>query len=330
LCYCRCGMPKQTRVHFWTRRRKSKDNQPADGVRRKKWHERTSVTLSVAAVLVFIGFGFIHIITGVISTLDLPFELPFDIIRKESFGYSETFVDAAKIRALPYLAAKIRYPLGCEALQRAGHMESGKVFETRMMNDLRQAMRKWQAQFNASLDKPPLGTGQRQPLDKLRGQTEVVATNPEDPNACNSRGIVDARAGRYEAAISNFTRTQQRDVTFTDAWYNRALVYLAIGQLGRAVSDFTKVIEIEPNLAEGYIERGIIYMGMNQYDEAISDFTRVIEIDPTLSEVYFRRSLVCYAKGEYDKAWEDVERIQSLGLSVPPHFLRLLRIVSSD
>jgi len=279
----------------------------------------------VAAVFVFIGFGFIHIITGVISTLDLPFELPFDIVRKESFGYSETFVDAAKIKALPYRAAKLKYPLGCKALQRAGHMESGKVFETRMINDLRQAMRKWQVQFEASLNK-----SQQQPLDKLRGQIEVMAMSPEDPNACNSRGIAAAREGRYEAAISNFTRAQQRDVTCTDAWYNRALVYLAIGQLGRAVSDFTKVIEIEPNLTEGYIDRGIIYMDMSQYDEAISDFTLALEIDPTLSEVYFRRSLVCYGKGQYDRAWEDVEKIKNLGLSVPPDFLRLLRVVSSN
>jgi len=315
-------MAKQTRAHFWKRRRKGKE--------KKKWHERTSVTLSVAAVLVFIGFGFIHIITGVISSLDLPFELPFDVVRKESFGYNETFVDAGKIRTLPYLAAKIKYPLGCKALQRAGHMESGKVFETRMINDLKQAMKKWQAQFDASLNKPPLGAGQQQPFDKLRGQTAVAATSPEDPNACNSRGIAAARASQYEAALSNFTRAQQRDGAFADAWYNRALVYLAIGQLGQAISDFTKVVEIEPSFTEVYIDRGLIYMGMNQYDEAISDFTSAVELDPTLSEVYFRRSLVCYAKGEYDKAWEDVERIQSLGLSVPQGFLGLLRIVSGD
>ncbi len=279
----------------------------------------------MTAVLVFIGFGFIHIITGVISSLDLPFELPFDIVRKESFGYSETFVDAAKIRELPYLAAKLRYPLGCKALQRAGHMESGKVFETRMINDLRQAMKKWQAQFDASLDKP-----QQQSFDKLREQTAVITESPEEPNACNSRGIAAARSSQYEAAISNFTRAQQRDVTFSDAWYNRALVYLAIGQLGQAISDFTKVIELEPESPEGYINRGLIYMGMNQYDEAISDFTSAIEINPTLSDVYFRRSLVCYAKGQYDRAWGDVEKIQSLGLSIPPDFLRLLRIVSSN
>ncbi len=318
-------MSEQTRAYFWTRRRKSKEHPKGDGLRKKKWHERTSVTLSVAAVLVFIGFGFIHIITGVTSSFDLPFELPFDIVRKESFSYSETFVNAAKIRKLPYLAAKLRYPLGCKALQRGGHMESGKVFETRMMNDLSQAMKKWQAQFEASLNKP-----QQQPFDKLRGQAEVTATNPEDPNACNSRGIAAAKAGQYEAAISNFTRAQQRDMTFADAWYNRAIVYLAIGQLGQAISDFTKLIEAEPQSVEGYINRGLIYMGMNRYDEAISDFTRAIEIDPTLSEVFFRRSLVCYAKGQYDRAWEDVEKIRDLGLSVPPDFLRLLRIVSSN
>ena len=53
--------------------------------KQKKWHERTSVTLCVAAGLVIVGFGFIHVITGVVS----PYDLPFDVVLKESFGYRE-------------------------------------------------------------------------------------------------------------------------------------------------------------------------------------------------------------------------------------------------
>ena len=81
--------------------------------KRKKWHERTSVTLCIAAGLIIIGFGFIHVITGVVS----PYDLPFDIVLKESFGYRETFINAEKIIALPYSAAKIKYPISCKALQ---------------------------------------------------------------------------------------------------------------------------------------------------------------------------------------------------------------------
>src|SRR4030042_4014780 len=115
----------------------------------RKWHERTSLTLCIAAGLIFVAFGFIHVITGVVS----PYELPFDIVLKESFGYRETFINTRKILALPYTAAKIKYPIGCKALQSRNYIESGSVFETRMTRHLRENMKTWQGGFEKGLDK---------------------------------------------------------------------------------------------------------------------------------------------------------------------------------
>jgi len=203
----------------------------------KKWHERTSVTLCVAAGLIIVGFGFIHVITGVLS----PYDLPFDIVLKESFGYRETFINARKIIALPYTAAKIKYPLSYKALQSRNYIESGSVFETKMTRHFRENMKTWQAEFERALNKP-----ERQWQDKLLGQTPGIEVDPEDPNAYNNRGIVSAREGLYEGAIAQFTRAFQRNPVFAEAYYNRGLVDLAIGQLGQAISDFTKAVEIKP------------------------------------------------------------------------------------
>jgi tetratricopeptide (TPR) repeat protein len=285
----------------------------------RKWHERTSVTLCVAAGLIIVGFGFIHIITGVVS----PYDLPFDIVLKESFGYRETFINAEKIISLPYTAAKIKYPLGLKTLQSRNYIESGSVFETRMTRHLRENMKKWQTEFERTLKKPG-----RQWQDKLLGHASGIEMDPEDPNACNNRGIASAREGQYEAAIAQFTRAFQRNPVFAEAYYNRGLVDLAIGQLGQAISDFTKAVEIKPQFIEGYERRGQIYVEMGQYEQAISDFTKVIENNPDSAETYFRRSLACYANGWYDKARQDVHKIQSLGLSVPPEFLTFLRTAS--
>lgn len=287
--------------------------------RPKKWYEKTSVTLCIAAGLAIIGLGFIHIITGVVS----PFELPCDIVRRESFGYSEIIVDARKIKAMPYIAAKIKYPLGCKALQRKNYLESGKVFETRMAGQLTQYMKKWQAEFDRAIDKP-----QQQWQDKLLGSTDISQNDPEDANSYNGRGIASAKSGQYETAIANFTRAFQRDPMFAEAYFNRAHVYVAIGQMGRGISDFGKAVEIRPRFAEGYIERGLIHADMNQYDQAISDFTKVIEIDPTCAEAYFRRAVVSCATGKYGRAWADVHKIQSMELSVPAGFLTYLRDAS--
>jgi tetratricopeptide (TPR) repeat protein len=285
----------------------------------KKWHERTSVTLCIAAALAVIGLGFIHIITGVVS----PFELPFDVAFKESFGYRETFVNARKIQEIPYTAAKLKYPLGCRALQRKNYLESGKVFETAMASQLKQNMKQWQAEFETTLGKP-----RQRWQDRLEGQMDVPEMDPEDANACNNRGIVSARMAQYETAISNFTRALQRNPVFAEAYFNRGHVYVAIGQLARGISDFGKAVEIKRRLAPAYVDRGIIYAAMNQYNEAVSDFSKAVEIDPALVEVYLRRSIVCCAKGEYGQAWADVHKIESTGLSVPTGYLVHLRAAS--
>ena len=287
--------------------------------KRKKWYERTTITLCVAVGLLTIGFGFIHVIVGVVS----PYNLPFDIVLKESFGYSETFVDAEKIKSLPYYAARIEYPLGCKALQRNNYMEFGNAFEAKMTRRLREDFDQWQKAFDGTLQ-----STESRWQEHLQGRPQVGRIDPEDPNAYNNRGIAAAREGQYETALAQFARAFQRDPVFAEAYYNRGLVSVAIGLLGQGVSDFGKVIEIKPEDSRGYNKRGSLYFAMKQYDEAISDFTKSVELDPTSAHALFRRSLAYYAKGDYDRAWEDVLEIQNLGLPIPPEYLKVLRIVS--
>lgn len=285
----------------------------------RRWHERTLVTLCVAAGLVLVAFRFVHVITGVVS----PLGLPLDFAWKQSFGYRETFIDAGTIQALPYLAAKIRCPLGCEVLQRRGYLPSGRGFEARWVGRRREDMRRWQAQFAGSLGGPP-----RPWQDRLRGESVVPPGAAGDAGACNHKGIALVQEGRYEEAIAQFSRAIQRNPEFVDACHNRALVYLAIGNLGPAVSDFGRVIEIVPQAAEGYADRGRLHLEMSRYDEAVSDFERVIELDSRHAEAHFLRALASYAKGQCDRAWESVERLQRLGCAVPAGFVTALHDAS--
>jgi regulator of sirC expression with transglutaminase-like and TPR domain len=283
--------------------------------RPRRWHERTSVTLSVAAAMVVLALGFVHIITGVVS----PLNLPFDIMWKESFGYRETFVNAPRIQALPYLAAKIKYPLGCKALQRRDYLPSGREFEARQMGRQRENLSRWQSEFERSL--PPSQVSWQDPL-------QGAPAAPEDPNAANQKGIAFADEGRYEAAIAQFTRAIQRNPAFVEAWANRARVYIAIGNLGQAVSDFSQIVEIRPECVEARRQCGRLHLAMSRYDEAISDFEKIVELDPRHAEAHFLLALACYAKGQYARAWECLDRLQALGRGGPTGFVVALHEAS--
>jgi Flp pilus assembly protein TadD len=281
-----------------------------------KWHERTSVTLCVAGVLAIIALGFIHVIVGV----EGPYNVPFDIVRRESFGYREMLVDAGKIRTLPYVAAKTRYPLGCQVLQLKGYLPSSPTFETRMVHELREAMDRWYAEFEVAT-----GRMQRPWHDRLQEPAEAADAGTHNAAAYNSRGVTCARQGRYGAALSEFSAAIKKNPALAEAYHNRALVYVALGNLGQAASDFSQVIEIRPASVDACIGRGLIHVTRERYDEAIADFTKAIEIDPTCVEAYVRRGMIRYAKGENQEAWEDVHKLQSLGAPAPPGFLEALR-----
>ncbi|MBN2181577.1 MAG: tetratricopeptide repeat protein [Sedimentisphaerales bacterium] len=287
------------------------------GKKQKRWHERTSVTLCVAAILILIGFGFIHIVTGVMSSYCLPFVVTY----KKSFGYRETFVDAEKITSIPYVIAKKKYPIGCKVLQRLEYMESGDVFETVMVEQLREAMRIWQAEFEEALNEQP-----KQWYDEFRKSNEVTEEN--NAEVLNDNGIAAALEGRYETAISEFTRALRKNPVYIDAYFNRGLVYTTIGQSGSAISDFTQIVEIDTEFVEAYAHRGRLYVTSGRYDEAVADCTKLLEFKPDYIEIYFMRALVFFAQGLYDKAWSDVHKIQNMELSIPSGFLKNLRRAS--
>ena len=95
----------------------------------KRWRQAAVVALLAASVTVFIGLGFIHVING--SNLSHP-----NIVKKEAFGYSETFVNIDKITGMPWLFARSRHPIGCRILQDNGYIESNESFLQRVGVDI--------------------------------------------------------------------------------------------------------------------------------------------------------------------------------------------------
>jgi len=277
------------------------------------------VTLCVAAALVVIAFGFIHVITGVVS----PYELPFDIVAKSHFGYRETWVRAQRIQVLPYLVAARKYPRGVQALQRAGYLPSGPEFEARVMAEQRENMQHWQAEFEATL-----GRSEGRWQDQLQAQEPTPPPDPQDALACNLRGVACAKQGDYQGAIAEFTRALRRDPTCVDALRNRALVYAALGNLGPAASDLAQVVELRPTSVEAYVRQARLHAAINEQDEAVANLTRAIEIAPRCAEAYFQRCLVHYARGAYEEAMDDARQVQNLHLPVPAGLLEALRTAS--
>jgi len=60
------------------------------------------------------------------------------ITSRESFGFSETFINVDKITGMPWISAKSQYPLGCLILAREGIIESDAQLKNRTRREVQQ------------------------------------------------------------------------------------------------------------------------------------------------------------------------------------------------
>ena len=104
-------------------------------IQRRKWRGKIcAALLLIAATLLTSGLGFVHVIGG--SNLD-----SWRIVRKGSFGYSETFINIDKVTGMPWVFAKSKYPIGCKVLQEKGHIETDEAFDRRIKRQYAQLHR---------------------------------------------------------------------------------------------------------------------------------------------------------------------------------------------
>lgn len=109
---------------------------------------------------------------------------------------------------------------------------------------------------------------------------------------------------------------------------NKGVEYGKKGKYDEAISEFTKAIELEPELAQLYYNRGNAYTKKGSYDEAILDYTRAVELKSDFTDAYNNRAVAYYYKKEYDKARGDVKKVEQLGGKCPSSFLEALKEAS--
>lgn len=102
------------------------------------------VMLAVSSIFVF--FGFVHIVSGSDYHRSA-------IVQKLSFGFSETFINADHIKALPYIAATFQFPLSILALQRVGYLETDQERATRIEAKNKAALARIQAESEEQIRK---------------------------------------------------------------------------------------------------------------------------------------------------------------------------------
>lgn len=149
-------------------------------------------------------------------------------------------------------------------------------------------------------------------IDKAQGSAQnlnslnqVVANQPNNPDAYNTRGLAYGQSGQYRNAIADFTRAISLKRTFYQAYYNRGLAFAATGSTDDALRDYNASLKINAKYDSAYIARGNLYRLNGQTAQAMRDFDRAIKLNTSNPRAYFNRAMIHQSRGAHDNAIAD-------------------------
>jgi serine/threonine protein kinase/tetratricopeptide (TPR) repeat protein len=205
-------------------------------------------------------------------------------------------------------ALRLRGASGAESLNpaAAGPYFGGLYYLRRDRRSFEQAIPLFQeaARLDARSVLPPAGLAEaqilkyqavadRQWLDEAqRSLAAAQSLNPDSLRVLLVAGLLDQTAGRYEKALENYRRVQEREPRNTDALRRIAGVYDAMDMPDKAIASFKQAIALEPAYYAPYSELGVLYYFRGKYPEAAEQFRNTIARAPGSVQAYINLGAV--------------------------------------
>jgi lipoprotein NlpI len=141
--------------------------------------------------------------------------------------------------------------------------------------------------------------------DDITLWSDVVSKSPDKARPFEVRGYSYGNLGRWDMAISDYSRAIEINPAYTEAYSNRGVSYGNLGQWDKAINDYSVAIRIDPQYTDAYTNRGVAWCNLGQWDKAITDFNRAIKIKPQCTEAYTNRGIAYCNLGKWDNAIAD-------------------------
>lgn len=115
-----------------------------------------------------------------------------------------------------------------------------------------------------------------------RSVPPLPPTDPKTAEDYIARGDYAFDQGKYDAAITAYSRAIELGPDLAQAYNNRAYAYMTIQKYDLALPDLDTAIRLRPDYVNALMNRGDIHNYYYQIDRAraIADYDRVLELDP--------------------------------------------------
>ena len=142
--------------------------------------------------------------------------------------------------------------------------------------------------------------GRRREAEALCQQ--VLAREPDEPDALHLLGILTAQAGHLDAAVDLIGRAVHLRPDLAEAWANLGCVLVNCRKLDEAIAPYCRLAELRPADGGPHYALGIIWSELGRRDEAIAAFLEATRLQPDFAEAHVRLGAALRTQGRLDEA----------------------------
>ena len=132
----------------------------------------------------------------------------------------------------------------------------------------------------------------------------ILASNPNHPDALHFSGVIAHQSGRNEEAVNLIRKAMYINPGNAVYYNNIAAALNALDRKDEAIEAYRKAIELDPAYIEAYCNLGNALRGRPNTDEMLACYRKVVELDPNHSDVYNNLGNVLNEQGKSEEAIE--------------------------
>jgi protein O-GlcNAc transferase len=145
---------------------------------------------------------------------------------------------------------------------------------------------------------------------------QVLALQPEQPDALYFLGILCYQTGRLEEAAAHLAKAAQLRPDQAAFQSNLGAVYQALGKLEAAIECYSRAVALQPDYLQALFNLGLCHFQLGQYDQAEEYYRRALALQPQDAQILTELAQIYRRKGWPATAIDHLE--QALALEFTP------------
>jgi len=144
----------------------------------------------------------------------------------------------------------------------------------------------------------------------------AIAIDPDNPFFLDNLGTVYQVLGRLDDAETCYRKVIGLDPSFAGAHFNLGCVLLKQEQPDNAVTSFQNALALKPEYVDAYICLGNTFKVLGKMEQSLTCYLKALSFNPNYAEVHFNLGITLQELGKIEKAIHSYRR----SLSLKPNF----------